>query len=72
MPFGMGFGDLVLILVIVVVVFGATRLPLAGNRSEGVPSQPSRWTWADWTLLAAAILSVSVAVGLEIWKARHR
>ena len=27
MPFGMGFGELVLILIIVVVVFGATKLP---------------------------------------------
>ena len=71
MTFGMGFGDLVLILVIIVVVFGATKLPLAGNRPEGGQLQASRWTWADWALLAAAILSVSVAVALEIWKARH-
>jgi hypothetical protein len=69
MPFGMAFGDLVLIVVIVVVVFGATKLPLTGNRTEG--ARTSRWTRADWTLLAAAILSVSVAVALEIWKARH-
>jgi sec-independent protein translocase protein TatA len=31
MPFGMGFGELVLILVIVVVVFGATKLPQLGD-----------------------------------------
>jgi mttA/Hcf106 family len=30
MPFGMGFGELVLILAIVVVVFGATKLPEDG------------------------------------------
>jgi TatA/E family protein of Tat protein translocase len=30
-PFGMGFGELVLILVIVVVVFGSTRLPELGD-----------------------------------------
>jgi sec-independent protein translocase protein TatA len=29
--FGMGFGELVLILVIVVVVFGATKLPQLGD-----------------------------------------
>jgi sec-independent protein translocase protein TatA len=31
MPFGMGFGELVLILVIVTVVFGATKLPQLGD-----------------------------------------
>ena len=31
MPFAMGFGELVLILVIVVVVFGATKLPQLGD-----------------------------------------
>ncbi len=72
MAFGMGFGDLVLILVMVVVIFGATKLPLTSSRPAGTPLQASRWTWTDWTLLAAAILSVSVAVGLEIWKYRHR
>ena len=37
MPFGMGFGELVLILIIVVVVFGATKLPQLGDgvRSGG-------------------------------------
>jgi sec-independent protein translocase protein TatA len=34
MPFGMGFGELVLILVIVVVVFGRTRLPQLGADLE--------------------------------------
>lgn len=31
MPFGMGFGELVLILLIVLVVFGATKLPQLGD-----------------------------------------
>lgn len=31
MPFGMGFGELVLILVIVMVIFGATKLPQLGD-----------------------------------------
>lgn len=31
MPFGMGFGELVLILVIVMVVFGSTKLPQLGD-----------------------------------------
>lgn len=31
MPFGMGFGELVLVLVIVLVVFGSTKLPQLGD-----------------------------------------
>jgi sec-independent protein translocase protein TatA len=31
MPFGMGFGELVLILIIVLVVFGSTKLPQLGD-----------------------------------------
>ena len=31
MPFGMGFGELMLVLVIVVVVFGAQKLPQLGD-----------------------------------------
>lgn len=31
MPFGMGFGELILILVIVLVIFGATKLPQLGD-----------------------------------------
>ncbi len=31
MPFGMGFGELMLVLVIVVVVFGAKKLPQLGD-----------------------------------------
>jgi sec-independent protein translocase protein TatA len=31
MPFGMGFGELVLVLIIVVVVFGAAKLPQLGD-----------------------------------------
>ena len=31
MPFGMGFGELMLIMIIVVVVFGATKLPQLGD-----------------------------------------
>jgi sec-independent protein translocase protein TatA len=31
MPFGLGFGELMLVLVIVVVVFGAQKLPQLGD-----------------------------------------
>jgi hypothetical protein len=70
MGVGMGVSELVIILVIVVVVFGATRLPPFGERSEGSPPQSSRWTRYDWILLVAAIVSVSIAVALEIFKSR--
>jgi hypothetical protein len=65
-----GIGDLLLIFIIVVVVFGAKKLPLFGAGAEATSSKPSRWTWADWVLLAAAVLSVSVAIALEISKHR--
>jgi mttA/Hcf106 family protein len=65
-----GLTELILILVIALVVFSATKLPLSGARTNAGPSQPSRWTSADWLLLAVTILAVSVAVALEIWKAR--
>jgi TatA/E family protein of Tat protein translocase len=79
MPFGMGFGELVLILVIVVVVFGATKLPQLGE-GLGKSSQqrlerphllfrrtsPRRWTFSDWLLVGAAIVlgAAVVANGL--------
>ena len=66
----MNLSDLVLIGVIVVVVFGATRIFVAGARSDAIPSGSSRWTWSDWVLLGAAILSVSVAIVLEVLKSR--
>jgi len=70
MSLGGGLTELILILVIALVVFSATKLPLFGGRTNASPSQRSRWTSADWLLLAVTILAVSVAVALEIWKAR--
>ena len=66
----MNLSDLVLLGVIVVVVFGATRIFVPGARSDATPSGSSRWTWSDWVLLGAAILSVSVAIALEVVKSR--
>lgn len=31
MPFGMGFGELVFILIVLLVIFGATKLPQLGD-----------------------------------------
>ena len=70
MDFGMGLRELVLIGVIVVVIFGATRIHASSERSNASPSQSSRWTWSDWVLLGAAVLSVSVAIALEVLKSR--
>jgi hypothetical protein len=66
----MDLSALVLIVVIAVVVFGATRIHGAGARSDASPPRSSRWTWSDWVLLGAAILSVSVALALEVLKSR--
>ena len=66
----MNLSELVLIGVMVVVIFGATRIFVSGNRSDATPSASSRWTWSDWVLLGAAILSVSVAIVLEVLKSR--
>jgi hypothetical protein len=63
MPFGMGFGELLLILVIVVVVFWATKLPQLGESLHDAERPrlllqrrwPSRWARADWLLVIAAV-----------------
>jgi hypothetical protein len=59
----MGLTDLLLILLIVVVLFGATRLARQNDPGDGA-STTSRWTRADLILLIAAIVSVSVALAL--------
>jgi hypothetical protein len=66
----MNLSELVLIVVMIVVVFGATRISTSRERSDATPSGSSRWTWSDWVLLGAAILSVSVAIALEVVKSR--
>ena len=66
----MNLSDLVLIGVIVVVLFGATRIFVSRGRSDAIQSSSSRWTWSDWVLLGAAIVSVSVAIALEVVKSR--
>lgn len=59
----MGLADLLLILLIVVVVFGATRLPGSDRPSDGSPTT-SRWSRTDWILLLAAVVSCGVALAL--------
>jgi hypothetical protein len=54
--FSLNVGELVVILVIVVVIFGAT--PLRG--SDG-----SRWSRTDWMLVLAALASGFVAWALD-------
>jgi len=58
-----GVTELLLIVLIVVVLFGATRIPRPGDASEA-GSATSRWRRADWILLIAAIVSVTVALAL--------
>jgi hypothetical protein len=70
--FGSGLTDVLLILLIIAVIFGAKRLPLLGERTGASAGQPARWTGGDWLLLVVAVVSVSVAVGLEILQIRAR
>ena len=79
MPFGMGFGELVLVLVIVVVVFGAQRFigPIELGQPRSDPREirlvrvggPERWTARDWLRVVVA-LGVGVAAAALI-VARH-
>ena len=55
--FNLNVGELVVILVIVVVIFGAT--PLRG--SDG-----SRWSRTDWMLVLAVLASGFVAWALDV------
>jgi TatA/E family protein of Tat protein translocase len=77
MPFGMGFGDVILILVIVVVVFGSTKLPNLGDGLgrllRGEQASPPRllmerqrksWTRSDWALVIAAVVVGAAALAL--------
>ena len=76
MPFGMGFGELLLVLIIVVTIFGSTRLPqldeMLRRWLRGLdPTRPRlaslrpvrRWTTVDWLLVSTtAALAVMLAV----------
>ena len=80
MPFGFGFGEMVLILTIVVVVFGATKLPHLGDglsdsirrfRDQMQPQRPHlllrRTSPRRWTVsdwLLAISASVAVAAAI--------
>jgi len=60
----MGLTDLLLVLIIVVVLFGATRFSGSDRSSDGAPAS-SRWSRTDWILLLAAVVSCAVAVALQ-------
>ena len=77
MPFGMGFGELVLILLIVVIVFGSTKLPQLGEYLEKVLRdrqledrlllrERHAWSRWDWLLVVAVAVLGIVAIGLAL------
>ena len=70
MRFGMGFGELVLILAIVVLVFGAIRLPGLKQDLHARPpagSRRARWSRSDWILVGvAAVAGVGAALSLGL------
>jgi len=78
MAFGVGFGEVFMILLIALAVFGSTKLPGADNlrrlrgpdpmRTRLYGSATARWTVVDWLLLATTIalgatLALSYAQG---------
>jgi hypothetical protein len=81
MAFGMGFGELVMILVIVVTVFGSTKLPQIGEllrrRMNGLDrarprlylGRSDRWTLVDWLLLGTTI-ALATALTLSFAQGR--
>ncbi len=72
---GMGFGELFLIMVIVAVVYGSTKLPGAGDllgrwvREETTTEGPGRWTAVDW-LLVSTTLAIAVTLTVAVTKGR--
>jgi hypothetical protein len=77
MSFGMGVGELLLLLFVVMTVFGSTKLPQIGELlrrfMNGLdPSRPrlfpsvrtDRWTTVDW-LLATTTAALAVVLALS-------
>jgi hypothetical protein len=64
--FRMGPGELVVILLIVVAVFGSTKLPQIGEylerllNGEPLVERPDAWTSEDW-LLVIAVVALGIA-----------
>jgi len=68
MSFGMGFSELLMILIIVIVVFGATKLPGLSGRMIPLRLRERRgadrqWTPSDWLLVATLVLLTAIVLG---------
>ncbi len=71
--FGMGFGELVLILIIVVMVFGATRLSPLGDPIQVSPSRRDKtWSLYEWTLVVAMAGMAALLVASLVTSPRGR
>jgi hypothetical protein len=62
MGLGLGFAELVLVMLIVLAVFRSTRLPGAGDLlgrllrgQDPARPRPGRWSLVDWLLLATTL-----------------
>jgi hypothetical protein len=74
MPFGMGFGELVLIAIIVLVVFSSKELPSLGDALERwlraeqsfdhalSPPEQRPWTQQEWALVTVVVALTAVLV----------
>jgi hypothetical protein len=78
MAFGMGFGELALVFIIVVIVFGSAKLPSLNEglrrRDAGYDVQREErkpeWTRSEWALVLLTGALATLALTLEIL--RHR
>jgi hypothetical protein len=69
--FNLGAGELVMLGLLGLIFFGPKRLP---DASEGLREaienlrerriMAPRWSWSDWMLVGAALLSTAVALAL--------
>jgi hypothetical protein len=82
MPFGMGLGEMLLVLFIVMTLLGSTKLPQISELLRRFMSgfdptrprlfplpQPSRWTTVDW-LLATTTAALVVVLALSYAQGR--
>jgi hypothetical protein len=68
MPFGFNFGDLLLILVIVVALFSAKDLPSLRERMIPIrlrerPEAGRQWTQSEWLVFVAAVVLTAIGLG---------
>ena len=63
--FNLNFGEVVVVLAVVVVAFGSTKLPnLSSVHRRGSAPIASRWSPFDWLRVGAAVVAVTAVLAL--------